>query len=505
MKATLNIPKGATVTAEQMERVMTDPVYMVNEFGWTFDPRPNAYPHNLAFKLYDFQEELLLNIINRIKVGKGLMVEKSRDMGASWIALYAIVWCWMFMPGFQALIGSRTEDLVDNKTMDSLFGKIDYILRRLPFLPEGFSMEKDRIRLKIINPMNGNVIKGESASADFGRQGRYRVVLLDEMAFWEAPEESWASCGESTRCRLAITTPPKRPNFAKYLRFSGIIDVVTLHWHQHPLKDEAWYQLMKSEKTPEELAREVDINWEGAITGRVYPEVDHIRVGNFPYHPEWPLYVSHDPGHDPDPHAMGWFQVNPENDRIRLLETFEAPKKIAAWFGPLFGYNIDSEFVYTPKELELINKVKDWKRGSHMGDVYGNMANQVTGTSIYDEWHTHFKIYVNVNGKAVDYETRKRSARQVIMRLDINDTPNNKYFVECIKDARYPDLTENSNRVTPNNKPIHDWTSHLRSMIEYFAVNFEETRPLELEPAGATFQKALLSIQSNRTDDYIIE
>lgn len=504
MKIKIEKPLNSLVSEEDIRKAIKDPVFFVNRFGYTFDPRPNAFPHHLKFDLYDFQEDLLRNVIDRIKVGKGLMIEKSRDMGASWVVLYAIVWCWMFMPGFQALIGSRTENKVDDGTLESLFGKIDYILNKMPLLPDGFSMEKDRTRLKIVNPANGNVIKGESANADFGRQGRYRVVMLDEMAFWESPEQSWASCGESTRCRIAITTPPNRPNFAKYLRFSGIIDVVTLHWRQHPLKDEVWYQLMKSEKTPEELAREVDINWEGSITGRVYPEVDHLRIGNFPYQPAWPLFVAHDPGHDPDPHAMGWFQVNPDNNRIRLLDSFEAPKKIALWFGPLFGFNIDSQFVYTPEEMDIVNKVKEWKRGSHMGDLYGKTANQVTGTSLYDEWYDHFKIYVNINTKAVDYESRKRSARQVLMRLDINDTSRNRYFIECIKNSRYPDLSENSNRVTPNNKPIHDWTSHSRSMLEYFAVNFEDTKPHEPEIKAGTFQSALASLQSNQSDDFLI-
>ena len=33
--------------------------------------------------------------------------------------------------------------------------------------------------------------------------------------------------------------------------------------------------------------------------------------------------------------------------------------------------------------------------------------------------------------------------------------------------ARYPEVTETSNRSTPADKPVHDWTSHYRTAMEY--------------------------------------
>lgn len=506
MNVSVKIPKNSGFKAEDLQRAMADPVFFVDEFCWTFDPRAEAYPHHLRFRLYPFQEEYIRWLVAHIREGKDCFTEKSRDMGASWLVLSVLTWFWLFEPGFQALLGSRKEDFVDNGTLDSLFGKVDYLLRRLPMLPEGFDLEKHRTYMKLVNPMNGNVLKGESANAEFSRAGRYRVVFIDEGPFWENIQSAWTAAGDAAPCRLMVGTPPKRPNFSTYLRKSGVVDVYTLHWRLHPKKTDEWYATQCERRTAEEIAQELDINWEGSITGRVYPEIAHVRVGNFPYRPDWPLYVAHDPGHDPDPHAVGWFQVNPENGRIRILESFEATKKLARWFGPLFGYPIDSEFVYKPDELALINSVKEWKRGVHMGDLYGRTKNQVTGTSVYDEWEEHFKIYVEVNTKAIGMEERKKGARKVLMRLDVNDTPGNRHFLECIKDARYPDLQENSNRVTANDKPIHDWTSHKRSMLEYFAVNFEETRYSEPEVEGSTFNKALASIQSKHSSgEFIID
>ncbi len=329
---------------------------------------------------------------------------------------------------------------------------------------------------------------------------------MDEGAFWENLSSAWTAAGDASPCRMIITTPPEKVNFAKYLRFSEKIDVKVLNWRMHPHKTQEWYEKECERRTSEEIARELDNNWEGAITGRVYPEISHVRVGDFPYHPDWPLYVSHDPGHDPDPHAMGWFQVNPENGRVRLLECFEGNKKIAPWFGPLFGFPIDSQFTYTPDELALIERVKEWKRGVHYGDPYGRTQNQVTGSSLYSEFQKLFQVYVQSNTKENDLESRKKAARRVLMNLDVNETTNTKYFMECIFAARYPDVGENSNRVTPNDKPIHDWTSHMRTMLDFFGVNFKGIKTSELEPRGATFAKALASVQlkhSMNEEDYL--
>lgn len=504
MNVTLTIPKTSTFTKEEFTKCMSDPLYFVSTYCWTFDPRPEAAPHHLPFHLYEYQKEALLTIIWHIKNGQDLLIEKSRDMGVTWIVLAALLWCWEFMPGFQALLGSRKEDLVDSRKLEALFPKLDYMMEKLPFQPEGFQPERDRTHMTLLNPMNKNAIGGESANQNFARQGRYTVAVMDELPFWESPETAWVSAGESTRCRIAICTPPRKVNFAKYLRFSGKVKVLTLHWRLHPKKDEAWYESQKLRKLPEEVAQELDINWEGAITGRVYPEVDHIVTGHFQYRADWPLYVSHDPGHHPDPHAVGWFQVNPETGRVRMLEAFEGTNKLAEWFMPFFGHPIDSQFVYTSEELSLISKTSQWKKGIHVGDVYGRTKNQVTGTSVYDEFQK-FHIYVQSNTIANDLESRKTATRRVLMNFEVNETPNTRYFMECLKSARYPELSENSNRITANDKPIHDWTSHMRTMLEFFAVNYTGVTYNEPELPGATFAKAFERVQLSNQDPDIIE
>ncbi len=509
--ATITLPKGATEaqrrigTPDEFRRIMSDPVYFVDQYCYTFDPLPRAEGHHLMpFRLYDFQKDTVTDIVNHIRQGRDLFIEKSRDMGISWIMAGVTAWFWNFDDGFQAVFGSRLEDAVDNNLPDSLFGKLDIILDNLPFEPEGYRKDKYRTRLRLINPANGNAIKGESSNPNWSRSGRYKLGFMDELAFWQDAAEAWGGAQDACSCVIAVTTPPSKPHFSKALRKSGIVEVKTLHWRQHPLKDEVWYAKEKDERLPEDLAREVDINWEGSITGRVYHEIDHCRMGDFPYMPQWPLYVSWDFGHDPDPMSIQWYQVNPENGRYRLIESFEKNKSLIDWFMPMFGHPFDSTFSYNAEENHFADTMGGMKRAIHFGDPAGRQGNAVSGKSIIERLND-FGIVVNCNTMANDLESRKSYARRMLMNLDINDTPNNRYFLECIKNARYPDVSENSSRITANDKPLHDWTSHHRSSMEYFSVNinYERVDPGDYV-AGLTFNKVLSRVQSMQTDQHII-
>lgn len=486
---------------DEFERIMSDPVYFINQYCYTFDPRPGAEPHDLPFRLYPYQEEYVRWIVEQIEQGQDCFTEKSRDMGVTWMIMAVILWFWLFKPGFRALLGSRKESYVDDNTTSSHFGMIMYMLDRLPFKPKGFNDSVDRTRLKLINPDNGNTIAGESANVNFSRQGRYTVIFMDEIAFWENPEMSWTAAGQSTRCRLAVTTPPKRFNFISALRrlISGghiTIPMKTVHWRQHPLKTEEWYEAQKAGKMPEEVAQEIDINWEGSITGRVYPEVEHIRVGEFNYRPDWPLYLSHDFGRRPDPHAMGWYQVDPETGRVRLLDTFEKVDRIIDWFAPLFGHPIDSQYSYTTDELALIKKVNGWRKGIHFGDPAGKQHGPVAAKSVIERLED-FGVYVQCNTKANDLESRKLETRRLLMQFDLNDTPSNRYWLECMKNARYPERSDNAQPLGVQDKPIHDWTSHMRTMTEYFAVNYKY-QGSDPEFEGYTFNKALATMKRDK-------
>ena len=459
-------------------------IFFIENFCWTFDPRKN--PSDLPFILYDYQKDYVRWLVARIEAGEDGLTEKSRDMGATYVALCVFLWYWRFKANARFLVGSRKEDLVDGKAESQddapLFKKLEYNIDRWPswFLPRGFNKDVHRTFLNLTNPENGSQISGESANPDFGRGGRYKAILQDEFAFWDFDSEAWRACSQSTPCRLPISTAAPYGKF-KRLRFGSDgekIAVKTLLWSQHPEKSQQWYEKEKLRSDPDTFAQEVDISYETSAKGSVYgTEMKLVRYGQYAYEPSWPLYVAHDPGLD-DSHAVGFWQTNPQTGKDRLLVSFEKSGQIAGWFLPFFGKPIESRFVYTDEDLALIAYVKDWKAAIHYGDPSGRNRNQVTGTSVYDEFQKA-GIYVQTNPQANEFIERRAATKLLFMSGIEIDAEHNKQWKLSLEQAHYPQRNDTSQATNPIVKPVHDWTSHLRTMTEFFAVNKPKPDPYE--------------------------
>lgn len=451
-----------------------DPVFFINHFLMTFDPRPELAVHDIDFILYPFQEEYVYGLVEAIRTGHDVFDEKSRDMGASWLALAVRFWMWLYDDGYQSLLGSRKEEYVDSGTYKSLFGKLDYFIRNIKdplVLPKGFDIKKHRTYMRLINPENGNVIEGESSNKNFSRAGRYKDILYDEFGFWPDARSSWTAGGDATRCRHAVTTPPDEPSYAKALRFSGKINVRTWHWRLHPNKDMAWYEYEKGRRTEEEVLHELDISWEYSGVGKPYPEIKFVQFGQFGYDATLPLYVSIDLGLDAV--AIGYYQPVRNSNYITLVDAYENYGKLIDWYAPMFGKDIDSRFTYTDDDLEFINMVKMWKGGIFYGDPSGKSKHIESNVSPYEILRNNYGITVQTNDLENDWPSRRDAAKRVLSNLRINDTPRTRWFVECVSSARYPKRDEETSQsVTPISKPVHDWTSHHRTELEFFSVNY---------------------------------
>jgi hypothetical protein len=430
----------------------------------TFDPRTSK--KDLKFELYPFQIDYANKLIEKIKTGEDGFVEKSRDMGVSWVTLLVIYWFWKFNKDFQCLLGSRKEEYVDDWTMKSLFPKIEYFIKCDPTPPN-----YERKYMQLINKDNGSVIQGESANANFSRAGRYNVIFFDEFPFWPFQQSSWESAGDATPCRLAVGTPSPQPTYAKSLRNSGIVEVITLHWTLHPKKDQVWYEKEKGRRTAEETARELDINWEGSLEGIVFPEHVNCVFGKYPYIPEWPLYVSWDFGLDGT--AIGWWQKNPQTGKWRRIESYFKTNKPIHYFLPFFGHPIEAGMLYTQSDLDLISKVKDYQKASHFGDPdVGKRSYQTKEMTSTREVLQQHSIYVQTNAQSNNFEDRLPVTKMFLQSgVEVDDTPGNKLWYEAIKSYRFPERQEGSQATTAIIKPIHDWSSHHATETQYLAVN----------------------------------
>lgn len=218
-----------------------DPLFFLNGFCWTYDPRCTENP-KVPFVLYDFQEAAIMDILAAIG-NFDLLIEKSRDMGASWITIAAIAWCWLFCPGSSFLFVSRVSDLVDKPgNPKAMFWKFDYLMNSLPswLRPDGYSDELHRTSMHVENPENGAVIDGESTTGNVARGDRRTAILLDEFAAVEQGHRVLSSTRDATNCRLFNSTPNGVNNAFYDIRQTGI-KRLRLHWSSHPIKSLGLY------------------------------------------------------------------------------------------------------------------------------------------------------------------------------------------------------------------------------------------------------------------------
>jgi len=221
-----------------------DMLFWLNVFVWTFDPRSKHTTR--PFITWDYQDETLTKLEEVCQLSEesedpqSVHIEKSRDMGASWMCVAWMLWRWQFHGGQSFLMVSRKEDLVDGQD-DSLFGFMDKMLRHQPrwLVPRSIK----RTHLKLRNNENGSVIEGESTNENIGRGGRRKTILIDEAAaFADGGWDMMSSTASATRMRIFNSTPKGNKNaFADARKRAR--HPLRLHWSRHPVYGRGLYRV----------------------------------------------------------------------------------------------------------------------------------------------------------------------------------------------------------------------------------------------------------------------
>ena len=303
-----NAQKDKNFEAAIRDMCRKDCLFWLNSFGWVYEPRKEQYtklgydsPH-LLFLTWDYQDDFVRWLVRKITAGEDGVLEKSRDMGASWLVLAVYLWFWLFGgAGNDFIVGSRKEEFVDKSgVMDALFPKIRYMLYRQPeyLLPLGFKKRLHDTFMRLINPETGSYIKGEANNKNFGTGGRYKSALLDEFAKWDfTDEEAWQSLSDASPSRIAVSSAKGTTNHFFKLRSGEAgegIDIYTMIWKLHPLKDEKWYENERKRRTKEDLAAEVDIDYTASIKSPAYLFKRSMHVGDVAYNKHWPIELTCD-------------------------------------------------------------------------------------------------------------------------------------------------------------------------------------------------------------------
>jgi len=261
-----------------------NPIAFINDWCVTYDPRNQSpTPKVMPFILFPKQEEFVEYLVELWRAGENGLVEKCRDVGASWLCCAFSVWLWIFHDGSAIGWGSRKEDLVDKiGDMSAIFPKMRMIIENLPaFLkPRNFDMRQHATYMKIINPSNGSLITGESGD-NIGRGGRTSIYFKDESAHYERPERIEAALGDNTNVQVDISSVNGSANVFYRRRMSGEIwqrgiqsekgktRVFIFDWRDHPLKTQEWYNTRRKRAEDEGLlhlfAQEVDRDYTSSV------------------------------------------------------------------------------------------------------------------------------------------------------------------------------------------------------------------------------------------------
>lgn len=260
------------------------PAEFINHWVDTYDPRrAGSGSTRLPLLMFKRQEELIEFLHACVKSEQPGLVEKSRDMGATWVCSAFSVWLWLFWPGSAIGWGSRKEQLVDKiGDPDSIFEKMRIIINGLPefFLPAGFSDSDHLLFMRIINPETGSTITGE-AGDNIGRGGRKLIYFKDESSHYERPEKTEAALSDNTRVPIDISSVNGIGNVFHRRRDAGAdwngeivpdkTQVFVMDWRDHPEKDQAWYDARKARAEADGLqhifAQEVDRNYSASADG----------------------------------------------------------------------------------------------------------------------------------------------------------------------------------------------------------------------------------------------
>ena len=269
----------------------TNPVDFINHWCNTYDPRNSGTSKlvNMPLIMFRRQEELVMFIMACILGDAPGMVEKSRDMGATWIGSALSVWMWKYWDASAIGWGSNNADKVDIiDNPDSVIEKIRILIRGLPeVLRPANVLNGDYMKQRnILNPVNRSTIRGE-INRQIGRGGRTRVYFVDETAHLEYPERVEASLSENTRCRIDISSVSGLGSVFHRSREAGVewamgqpvhrdrMNIFVMDWREHPEKDQEWYDARKnhfvSRGMAHVVAREIDRDYAATVEGIIIP------------------------------------------------------------------------------------------------------------------------------------------------------------------------------------------------------------------------------------------
>jgi hypothetical protein len=411
---------------------------------------------------------------------------KARQMGLSNITMFFVTGKWLVVRPFQARVMSRTEGEVDETgSPDALFWKAEMLLRGLPvWMLEGlmphFKWGKHRLTLRLINPDNLNVIKGESTQANAGRGSAVTMIIYDEAAFIPNFGAVWTAGRAATRHRIALSTVSIDEGMDFYNLHHGTggytqPPVLMIPYNEYPGHDEAWLEAEKARDTPEGIAREVLMDYFAGGGNWVYPESHEKAVGDYPFLPgAGPVFVTLDDGFDDD-FAIIWIQYIQSTGRFRVFQGYSNHKLVTDFYGSLLTGQPESQFFsrYGSRERAIMSRQLQLPSMKYTADPHIENREQITGQSPMEYLAHKYGILTFSDFSERDHKKRRLKLGGLLPMMDFHDRDGGEEVLDAVQHYRFPTMKDSSQLTSEPRRPIHDKHSHFVTALEWFAVQWD--------------------------------
>lgn len=501
--------------AAELKRCAASSAYWLVMYGWIEEPRPRKGEDGQKFYIpFGFQVALLKWIDERLAdpdCPDGF-VSKARGLGATWIFCAAALHGWLFRSPWRVRLVSRKEELVDKPLdLDSMFGKIDFMLDRLPawMLPKTYRREDHRLKLLIKNPDTGTTIAGESTSAKSTRGGRATFIVYDEAAFIKDFHTVFGTGAGTTDHRFAISSESFEEGRDFWDAWHAARDInpdaiQELEYTRNPYFDSDWYRREQERwaHDPYGFIREYERDPYAGGSAFIYPTVEELPIVDDVYDPTLPLLVGIDPGHADDT-AIVWGQLRLAGSQkgMHWLDSYERNYQPAEFYAhlltgipPVPGDEIYG-MSFTRHERDLMEWMASlpWNdRIKFFMDPAGNQ--QHSGISFHylfakktkqvrERWlREQVKAGKDPNDlpklrpitplyQALktrnSHDERHLATRQLLPATVFSTTQGGRRIKEALKNYK---LSEPGEKATNEPKPIHSDVSHIVSAVEYVSV-----------------------------------
>jgi hypothetical protein len=488
--------EGNTVRQDlENHKCSLSPAYWLAVYGKLYEPRRRKRLSGVDTRFIPFarQVEMLDFFQACLKEDDGPLVDgvvsKCRDVGASWIMCAFALWGWLYESPWQVRLISRKKDLVESRSADSLFWKIDYLFNRLPKWMVPSKSEYNDVDLHFTNLLNGNEISGESTTSKAVRGGRATWVGYDEAAFIEDFLHTWSAAQAVADSRFAISTESMKQgrdfwNLSQNKKIPEPPARFAIDWWQNPTLADEWLDKTRSRyMSSHDLAgfeREVLRNPFGDSESFVYPEAHGMALSmEHAYNPQYAQYTTIDPGVRDDC-AIVFLQTEPFTGLIHVLDSYSNSGKPADFYGTILtGKPESGQWEYDMEALRIM----DWTRNRPRATVYGDVAGWNQEAATMESFFSRLQKYeiyavrdrdqgghvIQSKRAARSHRGRREALREIMPRLRFANTPGAAKVLEALEMHRYKE----ADRAVQSEErtPLHDWTSHLTSALEYFAVN----------------------------------